>query len=71
MTHSQERQHRPPFISLPHYCAGHGQPFVAPRVMANAGGGPEVEANVGQLDLVQDAGDDAAHARDGHLVAAL
>ena len=69
MTHPQERQHRPP--SLRHYCAVHGQPFAAPRVMANAGGGPVVEANGGQLDVVQDAGDDAAHARDGHLVAAL
>ena len=39
--------------------------------VANAGGGPVVEANVDKLDLVQDAGDDAAHARDGHLVAAL
>ena len=70
MTHSQELQHRPP--SLRHYFAGrHGQPFAAPRVMANVGGGPVAEANVGQLDVVQDAGDDAAHARDGHLVAEL
>ena len=70
MTHSQDPQHSPP--SMQHYFAGqHGQPFAPPRVMANAGGGPVVEANVGQLDLVQDAGDEAAHARDGHLVVTL
>ena len=38
---------------------------------ANAGGGLVAEANVGQLDVVQDAGDEAAHTRDGHLVVTL
>ncbi len=30
-----------------------------------------VEPNDGQLDVVQDAGDEAAHARDGQMVAIL
>ena len=41
--------------------------------MADAGGGQKVrvKAHGGQLDVVQDAGDDAAHSSDADLVAAL
>ena len=67
---SQETQHFRP--SLGHNFAGRNrQPFAFPRVMADAGGGLVGKANVGQLDVVQDAGDDAAHGSDADLVVVL
>ena len=69
-THSQETQHFRP--SLGHNFAGRNrQPFALPRVMADAGGGLEVEGHFGQLDVVQDAGDDAAHGSDADFVVVL
>jgi hypothetical protein len=39
--------------------------------MADAGGGLVVKVHGGKLDVVQDAGDDAAHGSDADSVAAL
>ncbi len=66
----QKRQH--PCPSLGRDFGGWGkQPFAAPGVVADAGGGRVVKVNGGQLDVVQDAGDDAAHGSDADLVVAL
>jgi hypothetical protein len=67
---AQKRQHRRP--SLGHNFAGRNrQPFALPSVIADAGGKVVVKKHGGQLDVVQDAGDDAAHSSDTDLVAAL
>ncbi len=70
ITHSEQTQHRLP--PLGHNFAGRNrQPFALPRVMADAVGGlmPKVHGN--QLDVVQDAGDDAALGSDAELVVVL
>ncbi len=69
-THSQETQHFRPTLGR-NFAGRNRQPFALPRVMADAGGGPVVKGHVGQLDVVQDAGDEVAHGSDADLVVAL
>ena len=69
-THSQETQHFRPTLKA-NFAGRNTQPFAAPSVMADAGGGTVVEVHVGQLDVVQDAGDDAAHGSDADSVVVL
>jgi hypothetical protein len=58
--------------SLGHNFAGRNrQPFALPSVIADAGGGLGVMEIECQLDVVQDAGDDAAHGSDADSVVAL
>ena len=67
---AQKLQHFRPSTNL--HCDGrHGQPFAAPRVVANAGGGLVVEVQLGKLGVVQDAGYKATNARDRNVVAFL
>ena len=47
------------------------KPFPAPRVVPNAGGGLVVEDQLGEIGVVQDAGDEVASDRDRDVVAAL
>ena len=69
-THSQETQHRLPSLGR-NFAGRNRKPFAPPSMMADAGGGLVVKVHVGQLDVVQNAGDDAAHSSDADLVAAL
>ena len=69
-THSQETQHFRPTLGR-NFAGRNRQPFALPRVMADAGGGLVVKHHGGQLDVVQDAGDDAAHSSDTDSVAVL
>ena len=47
------------------------QPFAAPRVVPDAGGGLVVEDQLGEIGVVQDAGDEVASDRDRDVVATL
>ena len=59
-------------LALTHCLGGRdSQTCLLPRIAADAGGGLVVEVHVGQLDVVQDAGDDAAHGSDADSVVEL
>jgi hypothetical protein len=59
----QKLEHRPP--ALPHNVAGRQrQPLALPRGMPNAGGGRGAERYCKQLGLVEEGGNEAAHAGD-------
>ena len=71
-THSQETQHFRPTLGR-NFAGRNTQPFAPPRVMADADGGLQTMAKgqLGQLDAVQDAGDEAAHSSDADFVVVL
>ena len=60
---SQKLEHRRPSLSR-NFGGRHGQRFAAPRVVRNTGGGLVVEAQIGELRVVQGAGDEVARDRD-------
>ena len=64
---SQVFEHRfPPLIH--NFGGQQGQPFAAPRVVPDAGGGRVVEVNICELLVAQDAGDEAANALDRNII---
>ena len=68
--HPQKLEHCRP--ALGHSVAGRQrQPLAVPRGVLNAGGGPGVEVQLGELGVVQDAGDEVACGRDRDVVAIL
>jgi hypothetical protein len=60
---SQKLEHCIPSLSR-NFGGRHGQRFAAPRVVRNAGGGLVVEGQIGELGVVQGAGDEVARDRD-------
>ena len=71
---SQRLEHRSPFSPFRIFERQHadnGQPFTAPRVVPNAGEGLVVEDQLGEIGVVQGAGDEVASDRDRDVVAAL
>ena len=69
MTHSQETQHRLPSLGR-NFAGRNRKPFAPPLFTADFGG-PVVKVHGGQLDVVLDAGDDAAHSSDADLIVVL
>ncbi len=66
----QKLEHRRP--ALVHSVAGRQrQPLALPRGVRNAGGGLGVEEQLGEVGVVQDAGDEVAGGSDRDDVAAL
>ena len=66
----QKLEHRRP--ALGHNVAGRQrQPLALPRGVRNAGGGRVVEGQIGELGVVQDAGDEVARGSDRDGVAML
>ena len=64
--------HRPWVPAIGHNIAGQQrQPLALPRGVPNAGGGRVVEVQLGELGVVQDAGDEVACGSDRDVVAIL
>ena len=66
----QELEHRRPPLGR-NFAGRNGQPLALPRRVPNAGGGRVAEVQLGELGVVQDAGDEAACGGDRGIVVLL
>ena len=66
----QKLEHRRPPLGR-NLAGRNGQPLALPRGVPNAGGGLVVEVQLGELGVVQDAGDEVASGSDRDFIVKL